>query len=198
MLLIGIHLNLDCCWHQSSFSNWVIFTLSATRFCFFAFWVDCIALSSFAVLLIFIFFLFLVRVPARLVEEEMQAVICPVLLPPGAETYTSRGDEKTGLKEMKADKMETTESWWEDKLGQNLWNYLSLCWSDGCTSHYWSLHSLQQSNLKVGTCSVFFLGFIWSLLASYFMAHRRREALIVILQKSMLGSGHVYKWSPFV
>lgn len=57
------------------------------------------------------FFLFLVRDPAHLVEEEVQAVTYPVQLPPGAETHTSRGDEKTGLKEMKADKMETTESW---------------------------------------------------------------------------------------
>ena len=56
--------------------------------------------------------LFLVRVPACLEVEEMPAVIYPVLLPtPGAETHTSRGDEKTGLKELKADKTETTESW---------------------------------------------------------------------------------------
>lgn len=59
-----------------------------------------------------LYVLLFVRVPARLVVEEMQAVIYPMPLPLlGAETHTSRGDEKTGLKELKADKMETIESW---------------------------------------------------------------------------------------
>lgn len=54
----------------------------------------------------------LVRVPAHLGVEEMLAVTYPVLLPlPGAETHTNKEDVKTGLKELKADKMETIVSW---------------------------------------------------------------------------------------
>jgi len=42
----------------------------------------------------------------------MQAVIYPVALPPfEAETRTSRGDWKTGSKDLKAEKMGTTGSW---------------------------------------------------------------------------------------
>lgn len=64
-----------------------------------------------AAVLIFLFFL-LVRLRARSVVEEMQAVIYPAALPPtAAETPTSRGDEKTGSKDPTADKMETIESW---------------------------------------------------------------------------------------
>lgn len=56
--------------------------------------------------------LFLIRVLVHLAVEEMQVVIYPTLpLPPGAETRTNREDERTELKELKADKMETIESW---------------------------------------------------------------------------------------
>lgn len=54
----------------------------------------------------------LLRVLVYLVVEEMRVVICPVPLSlPGAETQTSTGEEKTGLKELKVDMMETIGSW---------------------------------------------------------------------------------------
>lgn len=59
----------------------------------------------------------LVRGRAHLVVERMRAVIYPLLLPlSGAETHTSRGDEKSVLKDLKAEKMETIESWWMNVL----------------------------------------------------------------------------------
>lgn len=51
----------------------------------------------------------------------MRAVIYPMQAPSlEAETLTSKGGEKISRKEQKADKMETIESWWEDKYNLDL------------------------------------------------------------------------------
>lgn len=129
----------------------------------------------------------------------MQAVTYPVQLPPGAETHTSRGDEKTGLKEMKADKMETTESWWEDEFGQNLWNSLSGCWSGG---FYFSLFRLpfNATGQFKGCglfCVIFFglFGLFWRL-TSWLIDGMRHW--LWYCRNRYWSPGHVYKSSPFV
>lgn len=53
-----------------------------------------------------------VRVLVHLAAEETRVGTCLVpLQPPGAETHTSRGDEKTERRGQKAGKMETIENW---------------------------------------------------------------------------------------
>lgn len=62
-----------------------------------------------------------VRVLVHLAAEETLVGTCLVpLQPPGAETHSSRGDEKIEqrrLRGQKVDKMETIENWSEDHFG---------------------------------------------------------------------------------
>lgn len=124
----------------------------------------------------------LFRPHAHLVAEEMRAAIYPAPLPfLEAKTRTNIADEKTGLKRQKADRMETTESWWE------IWFVFKkrvLRWHDSNLYVY----SQVQSSSQTRTGFVFLLRFKPK---SYFMLQRLGGALIVILKECKWTGGLV-------